>query len=656
MATIEKMGVMTLIDESGNEVILYPKTKSELVDGLDDKINQRAEDIIVTELAKRGQATPLFAKDVSECTDTGKLYLLPDGNIWAYTYGLTENKANQYNYESAKFNYRLHHDYIGTENDPWRRGNGWLYVEIDGIDLTDKSSYIIRISGIEIVRHDFGATGGISFFNQATSTTFDLTGHTKSAYTDIQGSLQYIQDDEGYYIDLMAANPSSDTVRCILGIVVKNNVALTNADCANLFIEAEPLNTYTKEYGWRDTGLAYANYVINDNDINTIAEKVDEKINSVMYVDGETGNNSNTGSQDSPLKTIQKAIDNGAKTIYCKAGTYNEGIALNNVHGVKIIGQWEAYESGKRPKVRIDHSTVLTPDNAENGLKTINLPSELYKHEHHLLYNVFVTKEYQPTIGSGLNIAYLVSMWNVTDENVSTHYKLVPVMTLAECQITDETFFYDGTTIYIHSAGSIFRMVSNTNRSKVENCSDIVFEDVAFDYSYYDSLAVNNSNGIVFRNCEFSHSSTANGLGTVNMNGELYNCEAYQNRNDGFNLHGFGETTVYNCIGAYNYDDGISHHDGCTGSIHGGQYHHNGKGGVSSPTYGAVIDIYNAIMHNNLYGIYAFGGTADRQIIVNGCYIHHNIYGIGSSYEMLAINSKVTDNSANTSGTVTVLT
>ena len=135
----------------------------------------------------------------------------------------------------------------------------------------------------------------------------------------------------------------------------------------------------------------------------------------------------------------------------------------------------------------------------------------------------------------------------------------------------------------------------------------------------------------------------------------LYNCEAYRNRNDGLNFHDFGETTVYNCIGAYNYDDGISHHDGCTGSIHGGQYHHNGKGGIASPTYGAVIDVYNAIMHNNQYGIYAYGGTADRQIIVNGCYVHHNTYGIGSSYDLLAIHNTITDNSTNTSGTVTVV-
>lgn len=41
MAITEKMGVITQIDENGNEAILYPKTKAELVDGLEEKINEQ---------------------------------------------------------------------------------------------------------------------------------------------------------------------------------------------------------------------------------------------------------------------------------------------------------------------------------------------------------------------------------------------------------------------------------------------------------------------------------------------------------------------------------------------------------------------------------------------------------------------------------------
>ena len=42
------------------------------------------ETYIATELAKRGQLEPLYADSIEECTDTTKLYVLPDGMIYAY--------------------------------------------------------------------------------------------------------------------------------------------------------------------------------------------------------------------------------------------------------------------------------------------------------------------------------------------------------------------------------------------------------------------------------------------------------------------------------------------------------------------------------------------------------------------------------------------
>lgn len=41
MSITGKMGVITQIDKNGNETILYPKTKAELVDGLEEKINEQ---------------------------------------------------------------------------------------------------------------------------------------------------------------------------------------------------------------------------------------------------------------------------------------------------------------------------------------------------------------------------------------------------------------------------------------------------------------------------------------------------------------------------------------------------------------------------------------------------------------------------------------
>ena len=52
-----------------------------------DAIKDDANAFLVAELAKRGQLKPEFANSVEECVDESKLYVLPDGYIWAYMYG-----------------------------------------------------------------------------------------------------------------------------------------------------------------------------------------------------------------------------------------------------------------------------------------------------------------------------------------------------------------------------------------------------------------------------------------------------------------------------------------------------------------------------------------------------------------------------------------
>ncbi len=54
----------------------------------EDKAEIEADniDFMSTELAKRGQLKPEFAQTIEECTDTSKLYVLPDGYIYAYMY------------------------------------------------------------------------------------------------------------------------------------------------------------------------------------------------------------------------------------------------------------------------------------------------------------------------------------------------------------------------------------------------------------------------------------------------------------------------------------------------------------------------------------------------------------------------------------------
>lgn len=134
------------------------------------------------------------------------------------------------------------------------------------------------------------------------------------------------------------------------------------------------------------------------------------------------------------------------------------------------------------------------------------------------------------------------------------------------------------------------------------------------------NIEVENStgNGYYFYKCEqlSFHGCIASNVGGHGFyfrdcDGSFYNCIAHHigviggsQHHDGFNIHGIGTTYFINCSAYLCEDDGISHHDSCLGFIDGGEYYSCGKGGVASPTHGAIIDVRNIYSHNNKYGIY----------------------------------------------------
>ena len=80
------------------------------VDYYTDDDKAEFEAYIATELAKRGQLKPEFANSIEECTDTSKLYVLPDGFIYAYMFYENINPGgeplftNQINTQSSDWN------------------------------------------------------------------------------------------------------------------------------------------------------------------------------------------------------------------------------------------------------------------------------------------------------------------------------------------------------------------------------------------------------------------------------------------------------------------------------------------------------------------------------------------------------------------------
>ena len=141
----------------------------------------------------------------------------------------------------------------------------------------------------------------------------------------------------------------------------------------------------------------------------------------------------------------------------------------------------------------------------------------------------------------------------------------------------------------------------------IENCSDIVINDLNFDYWECCGSVVRKSDNVVFNRCSGSFQKKDTGMYSDYNSQVVYNnCIANYNRVDGFSTIGGTNTTFNNCIGCYNLDDGVSHHEiDSIGFINGGEYSFNGKGGIASPTGGSFINAINCVLRGNVYGIYA---------------------------------------------------
>ena len=108
-------------------------------------------------------------------------------------------------------------------------------------------------------------------------------------------------------------------------------------------------------------------------------------------------------------------------------------------------------------------------------------------------------------------------------------------------------------------------------------------------------------------------------------------------------------STVIECVGYNNFDDGISHHEEFSFEINGGEWFNNGKAGIASPTYGSKGRISNAICYNNYYGIYAEADEEQSErVFVNNAVITNNKRGIRSNnYKLSVFNSTVINNTEN---------
>ena len=192
--------------------------------------------------------------------------------------------------------------------------------------------------------------------------------------------------------------------------------------------------------------------------------------------------------------------------------------------------------------------------------------------------------------------------------------------------------------------------------------SEIVLDGIELKNFTGNGAWINYCKNLEIRNSD-ANNNALNGFRIDYSDGEICDSEAHHNGYDGFNINGYGDTKFVNCNGYSNGDDGISHHQGTTGVIIGGEWYNNAKGGVASPCYGSKVDLFDLYSHDNAYGIYSFSDSADtaNNYRVWNCVVTNNSeYGLATRYNTPTLyGCKINNNTkGNTTayGTTSVIT
>lgn len=390
-----------------------------------------------------------------------------------------------------------------------------------------------------------------------------------------------------------------------------------------------PVTGKTIEFRFDNRGLTdqmvVNNFLVGKSGIPT---KNSQLMTNIVYIDANASK-SGDGSFAHPFKTITEGINVGAETIAIQPGIYHESISVSGRNKLRLVGlQDDSFSTSKPDREGVK---IVSAENISFTKNGSIFASEYSAKDNSRLKKVFLDKTLPPTESNGRSIGYNACLWEINGDP-GTDTRLIPVLSKNDCENTPSSFFYDGINIFIHPKDNTvidkqFWLSKDVQNSvKLINITELELVNIRGLFGYEQPMFLQNNQSVKLISCEASYSALSDGFSLDYSNGQLIRCEAYRNRNDGFNFHFFGDTHLIDCTGNYNYDDGNSHHDGCTGSIRGGEYAFNGKGGCS-PTYGAQISLYDVYSHDNTgYGLLTHSDPENkwRKIRVFGCAFKNN--------------------------------
>lgn len=361
----------------------------------------------------------------------------------------------------------------------------------------------------------------------------------------------------------------------------------------------------------------------------------DEKTSSLMYI-SPTGSDSNDGlTAATPKKTVKACVSAGATKISAKRGVYNEIVQLRDVSTIEIFptDNDKSYVVGeeKRQPIVFEMADYKTP----TDLVTYNSIKRLaYSYTFNTQFDkVFVRRSLEPVVGTGYGSRYNATVWLLSEDEKTVCIKLKPVLTVSECEAETNTFTYVDGYVYINAdTTGVENIVIPTNWDSgfyINGAERVDLKEVEVKFSGTYNIDIRNCVYFELYKCSSKYTSYASGIHPFNSNGVLTACYATKCF-DGFGVSGYGHTTYIDCVSEFNFDDGVSHHDGTEGTFIGGRYEGNGKGG-NTPAYGAKVNIYGGIYKNNAsFGIGYLSATGQTPAsgMVHGAVIVDNTVGL----------------------------
>ena len=366
----------------------------------------------------------------------------------------------------------------------------------------------------------------------------------------------------------------------------------------------------------------------------------------VKYVSLNGSDNNSGDSFSQACATFQKAYDEGADTIIAQRGVYHDQalLATGDVTREFTIIPYRNNTyvdiSTQTQKIEIKGSVILE----ELTLNSQGIYEQEYSKGGVSWQNVFIDKT-SPPISTSSRPAPNAKLWEGNDGYIDE--MLTPVLSVAECEETTGSFYWDGAKVFVNPKSDDISNVEFNATTQVRGLSingfgKVSLVDVFSDFGNGSPMDLSNNRMIEVHGCGASHSGTTDGFRLNNVSGNFYQCFAYKNRNDGFNSHTDGNLVFFNCRGYNNFDDGISFHEIAKGAIYGGEWFGNGKGGIIHVN-ASPFDVYGATCYDNRYGIYFVGGLPEGEhvnIIVRDCETYGNLDGvlIGQSYRAKVAN------------------